>query len=304
MKCDAILTSDWHIRKDTPLCRVDDYREAQARKIEYIIKLANENDCPILVAGDFGHKPYWGDELLNWAIELLNDAYIITIPGQHDLPNHRLDKVEEAGLGILDKALKQFILLGGEEEPEPQEITPIRLFSYPYSCSIDTIRTNYATKKVAIIHQMVIKSQNNKLWNDQKANSAKGLLKKFPCYDLIVSGDNHQSFAVEYEGRWLVNPGSIMRMTAAQIQHRPSVYLWWAESNTVERHLLPIEDNVIDTSHIEESKERDERIEAFISKLPDTAGTGFDFRKNLSNYLEQNRARKGVVQKIWEAMEI
>ena len=38
--------------------------------------------------------------------------------------------------------------------------------------------------------------------------NAINILKKYPQFDLIVTGDNHQSFSVEYEGRLLVNTGT------------------------------------------------------------------------------------------------
>ena len=159
-------------------------------------------------------------------------------------------------------------------------------------------------KEIALCHMMVIKDQKHKLWPDQQAQSAKRLLKKFPCYDLIVSGDNHQSFVVEYEGRILVNPGSLMRMSANQIDHQPSVYLWYAEENKIERVYLPIEKDVINTFHLEEVKDRNTRIESFINRLKDTEEMGLSFEKNMEEFFKTNRQRKRVVEKVWEATEL
>ena len=52
-KADAILAADLHIRPDTPVCRTDDYWAAQERKIDFILDLMREHDCPLLVAGEF-----------------------------------------------------------------------------------------------------------------------------------------------------------------------------------------------------------------------------------------------------------
>lgn len=315
----AILTADWHIRGDRPVCRTDDYMEAQRKKIVFILSLANRYKCPILVAGDVGHRAIWGDKLLNWfirkyfaSVETINSSVeIIAICGQHDLPNHRLDKWEEAGLGVLSKSLENFTVMREgfcKSRLARNEIfKDTKLLSFPYSTKIDHDYINdhpdAPQKRITLIHQMVIKSQKDKLWPDQQANSAEKMLKKFPCYDLIVSGDNHQSFAVEYEGRWLVNPGSLMRMTANQIDHRPSVYLWYAEDNSIERVYLPIEKDVISREHIEVAEQRNSRIESFVNRLKETEELGLSYEKNMEEFLKTNRTRKRIIEKIWESME-
>jgi len=309
----AILSSDWHIRGDRPLCRTDNYMEAQRKKIHFVLELSHKyNYIPILIAGDVGHRPLWGDKLLNWFMDIgLNHPHIIAICGQHDLPNHRLDKWEEAGVGVLGKSLKNLTVmregfckwnLAGNEV-----FKNTKLFSFPYGTKIDHDYINdhpdFPQKRIALCHMMVIKSQKDKLWHDQVAHSAKWYLKKYPCYDLIVTGDNHQSFAVEYEGRWLVNAGSLMRMSANQIDHKPSVYLWYAEDNSIERVYLPIEEDVIDRSHIEEVDQRNERIDAFLNRLKDVGEIGLSFENNMKEFLEVNKTRKRIVEKIWESLE-
>jgi len=296
----AILTSDWHIRGDRPICRTDNYLEAQKRKIETIISLALKYDCPIIIAGDIGHKPIWGDRLLNQTIETLQvDVPIIAIAGQHDLLHHKLNEWKEGGLGVLDKSLKNFTVQTGYLTIGKQDNIGIHCF--PYSKQI-TNEEQTRDKLVAVCHTMVLKSQKDKLWHDQIASSAKWHLKKYPCYDLIVTGDNHQSFAIEYEGRWLVNAGSIMRMTANQIDHRPSVYIWYSEDNRVERAYLPVEENVISREHIEETERRDERIESFVNRLKETEELGLSFENNIEEFFRANRTRKRIVEKVWESM--
>jgi predicted phosphodiesterase len=298
----AILSADWHTRGDRPVCRTDDYMEAQQKKIEFVFSLAIFHDCPILVAGDFGHKPMWGDRLLNWFIDKDSKAerpQIITICGQHDLPNHRLDKWEEAGMGVLSKSMENFEALC---QDDVKRINNVDIYPFSYSSKIQKMNETNDIN-VALMHIMVIKSQKEKLWHDQVAHSAKWYLRKFPCYDLIISGDNHQSFAVEYEGRWLVNAGSLMRMSANQIDHKPSVYLWYAEDNSIERVYLPIADDVISREHIDVANERNERIESFVNRLKETEELGLSFESNMKEFFKTNKTRRKVMEKVWEAME-
>ena len=310
----AILAADLHIRGDTPVCRTDDYMPAQGKKIEFILNLSKKYECPVLVAGDFGDKATWGDELLNWTIEILNRCdhkEIIITPGQHDLLNHRIDMWDKRGIGVLHKkdylkVLSYQELSNKEKLVDYLEVNGQTVYGFPYGLPIQNIdfsRYEIIGKKTALCHMMVIKSQQEKLWPDQRAHSGRWLLKKYPSYDLIVTGDNHQSFVVEHEGRLLVNPGSMMRMTAGQIDHKPSVYLWYAGDNTVERVYLPIEKNVISREHIEEKTERDERMTAYLEKLDTNHEIGLHYEKNLETHCKTNKTHKRVTAKIWEAME-
>ena len=287
----CLLTADWHIRGDRPVCRTDDYMEAQKKKIEFILTLGKKHDCPIFIAGDLGNRPLWGDKLLNYFIEILNkysDVGIYTICGQHDLLNHRLDKWNEGGLGVLSKKGYIKVLTEKYENIQP--------FSYG-----EKIEDTEA--EIVLLHTMVVKNQKSKLWEAQEAPSAKRIIKKLPKTKLVLTGDNHQSFVVEYEGRILCNPGSLMRMSANQIDHQPSIYLWYAEDNSIERVYLPIEKDVISREHIEVAEERNSRIESFVNRLKETEELGLSFEKNVEQFFKTNRTRKRIMEKIWESME-
>lgn len=313
---DAILTADWHIRGTKPVCRTDDFIKAQSKKLYFIMDLAQAHECPILIAGDLGLTPMWGDELINWFLDrtLHYNIPIIVTPGQHDLPYHNLKKWEQAALGILEKKSENFEVMSykniSDEMLLDWRVVTFHnrnhtLFTFPYGVPIRNIsKKDYEIegRQIALMHRMVIRSQNKKLWESQKAHSAKWFLKKNSHFDLIVSGDNHQSFAIEHDGRWLVNPGSLMRTTAGQIGHKPSVYLWYAKTNEVERVKLPIEQGVIDREHIDIKDSRDKRIEAYIDTMKEYQELGLSFDNNMSEFLKANKPHKKVKQKIREAM--
>ena len=120
---------------------------------------------------------------------------------------------------------------------------------------------------------------------------------------MILTGDNHQTFVVEHDGRLLVNPGSIMRMTAAQIDHEPCVFLWDARENRVEKVLLPFDKDVIDRNHIDRQQERDSRVDAYVEHLQKGYEIGLSFEDNLEKFFSANRTRKRVKEKVYEVME-
>ena len=295
-KATAILSADWHIRSDSPLCRTDDFFAAMERKVNFVLDLSKKHNCPILISGDLGHKSQWPNWLLEWAIKKFKNHDIICIPGQHDLPNHRLDLFEKSGMGVLSAAGAIQTVLDFAFIDDTFD-----LYSSPYGQEIKTQSELADYPHIVMTHQMVI--NDKKLWPGQEAPEGHSLLKQFPDYDLILSGDNHQSFVVEYEGRKLVNPGSLMRSTAAQEDHRPRVYLWYADGNEIEAVYLPIEQGIISRTHIDVAKERENRNEAFINRVNSDTEIELSYEDNIENYFQKYRTEKRVVEKTWESVK-
>ena len=299
VKANAILCADLHIRPDTPICRTDDFFGAMECKIDFILNLSKEHDCPILIAGDIGNKPQWPNWLLEWAINKFKGHEIICIPGQHDLPNHRLDLWEKSGVGVLHAAGAIRLII--DQIVRSDLDLPIFFTSYfPYGIKLQSPATSHRPA-IALTHQMII--ENKPLWPGQEAPKGNNLLKKFPEYDLILSGDNHNPFVAEYQGRKLVNPGSMMRTSADQESHRPRVYLWYSETNDIEAIYLPIKQGVISRSHVGVAKERESRNKAFIERVNSDIEIDLSYEKNLENYFNKYRTQKRIVEKTWEAVE-
>lgn len=211
-KPDSILCSDFHLREDQPTCRTDNFPKTQWIKVDFIRNLQIEHDCPVIHAGDLFHHWKPSPYLLSETIQHLPDNFW-TVYGQHDLPQHNLDLAYKCGINTLEKAEKLIILKGthwGQSKPADQEI---------WSYSERNIIRAYSERNILVWHIMTY--QGKKPWPDCVDPTATKLLRKYPEYDLIVTGDNHQSFVEEYEGRLLVNPGSITRQTAAQSDHKP-----------------------------------------------------------------------------------
>jgi hypothetical protein len=132
---------------------------------------------------------------------------------------------------------------------------------------------------------------------------AEGILRKYPKYDLIVTGDNHTSFTVAYKGRRLVNPGNLTRQAADQIDYKPRVALWYAEDNVIEWVPLPMQKGVISRDHITKVEERDKRIHAFITQLSEDWDVELSFEKNLERFQQANDVEEDVMQIIYESLE-
>lgn len=298
----AILCADIHIRPDIPVGRIDVYQEAMFRKLSFILNLSKEHNCPILMAGDLGNKPSsqgWPPWLLERVINLFKGHNIFSIPGQHDLLDHQLSQWSDSGIGVLHSA-GAITLLGPDNLQQFVEFDDFVVYAFPWGKDLQKIDQS-DKKQIAITHQMVI--QDKELWPGQIAPTGHKLLKDFTGYSLILSGDNHLPFVCEYEGRLLVNPGSMMRNTTAQQNHKPRVYLWYAEEKRVEPVFLPIEDNVFDLQYIEQqehNKDKEQRFEALINRVKEDVEVDLSFEENLRRYFEKNRTEKSVVDKVWQ----
>ena len=285
-KADLILTSDWHLRESTPKCRTDDFWKAQTEKIDRIAELQQEHGCPVIHAGDLFEHWKASPNLLTTSMLLLPKQFM-TIYGQHDLPYHNLDLAHKCGVYTLATAGAVDLLSECHWNQEPKKGSLL-------------IPQMTGDRKILVKHALTW-ADSRPHWSD--ALTAKEVLKEYPDYDLIVTGDNHQSFAVEYKGRLLVNPGALTRQKADEADNGPRVYLWYRESNTVKAVYLPIQQDVISREHIEKQGQRDERIAAFVERLKTEWQSGLSFEKNLETFFAKNRVRTQVQEIVWKAVE-
>lgn len=288
---DAILTADWHLREDQPTCRTDNFTEAQWKKVDFVKDLQRKYDCPVFHAGDlFNHwKP--SPNLLSETIKHLPNQFN-TILGNHDLPQHNFELAFKSGVWTLMTAKELNILW---TECHWGKTPPNRIPGFEYKPLI------IQNRKILIWHIMTYKGKPP--WPGCVDPTSTKLLRKYPQYNLILTGHNHQSFVEEHEGRLLVNPGSLTRYKADQIDHKPCVYLWYADTNTVKPIYLPVESDVISREHIEHQQERNERIDAFISRLDTDFKADVSFEENLERFEKANNIRQSVIQIIHKAIE-
>ena len=302
----AILTSDIHLREDMPVCRTDDVLVTMERKLTWLKELQQKCEgIPILDAGDLFHQWKPSPSLLTFAIHYLPKLFH-TVPGNHDLPQHSMDLLWKSGLWTLcvgghigvyyedvgvtfESFHVQAMQWGGELTPEVLKEFDDRLLK--------------GKRRVLLYHGLVYDALP---WPgaEKEGHSGSGFLKKVPGFDLIVSGHYHRSFVAQQDGRLLVNPGGIMRMTADEADRQPEVYIWYAEDNSVEAVPVPIEKGVVVADHLVQQKEKDQRMEAFLSRMGSgDIELGLSFRENLTRYMAQNEIRKGVQDVVWGSME-
>ena len=183
---DLILTSDWHLREDTPACWIGDFQAEQWSSVTFVASLQEKYDCPVIHAGDLFHHWKPSPWLLAQAINLLPKQFY-TVYGQHDLPQHNWDLREKSGLYTLQVAKVLNVLDG---------------YHYGQEISTDIENDIFGVKMMVWHHLTYV----NPPFPGATGGNALSVLRKYRKFDLIVTGDNHQSFYVEYEGKLLVIP--------------------------------------------------------------------------------------------------
>ena len=288
MKPTLILTADWHLRETIPVCRTDDFWIEQWRKVQWISNLQKKYNCSVIHSGDLFHHWKPSPFLLNTTIQNLPKQFY-TVYGNHDLPQHNLAESNKCGVDVLLNAGVLQVLSGTHFGKEP--VTPSL-----------TISDDKIHRKVLVWHVLTFKKQLP--FPGCTELSAMEILKKYPEYDLIVTGDNHKTFTARLDGRILVNPGGLTRQSASQINHKPCVFLYYAEDNSIEKVYLPYNENVISREHIEQTEKRDSRIDAFISSLDTDYESGASFKQNLKKFYAKNRIRTEIKELITKFTEV
>jgi len=289
-----IITSDWHLRDSNPVCRTDNFQKAQWNKIKQIYYLSYELGIPVYHAGDlFEHwktSPY----LLNKTIHYLSPFgmdYIHTIIGNHDMPQHCIDNMDKSGLqtlfecGIINKLEDQ-----------------MDWGTYPKECACKNIYYGHHKeqnkRKVIFCHIMTYKGK--KPWPGCSDPECQEVFDLFPEADLIVTGHNHKTFTAKKGNQLLVNPGSLTRHKADQIEHKPCVFLYDAQQHKLKRHYLDIEKDVINRDHLEIKKNKDKRINAFIEKLSNEWDLDLSFEDNLEKVFQDEKVSKRIKNIIYK----
>ena len=142
--------------------------------------------------------------------------------GQHDISGHNASTFIRSPLHVLESS-RRVTMLG--EEPEYLDGNGTVAF---YGASFGQPIPKPRWEKdfnVLVIHAMI---GDKELWPGQELAKPKGFLRKHPNFDLVLCGDYHYPFQQEYQGRWILNAGCLMRKTIGERDQKliPGVHLF------------------------------------------------------------------------------
>jgi len=273
-----ILTADLHIRSDIPRCRVDeDWEETQRLMINEIISVANKYKVPLVITGDLFDSPNIPARfivmLINEFSKIKDKVYFLA--GNHELPYHSLQNIDNSSIGIFSSMAKNHnkIIEGMAE---------FGLWSH-FNCKYEGTNSG-----LLFIHKLVFEN-NKSLPPNVQAITAQELLDKYENVNWIFTGDNHQCFHYEKNGRHVVNPGCSIRQKTDEQEYKPSVFYIDTEKEIVERIFLSDDIKMVDDNYIIEEKEKIDRISAFVEAIKHDEKITLDFIENIETGIEKNK---------------
>lgn len=284
---------DLHHRATAPRSRKDEYVKTLMGKVDQIHAIAAEYKCQaILQPGDFfdsSMPPLW---LLSEVIRKHQMAQWLVVLGNHDQRYHTNSK-ENTAVGVLEAAgvvtvlsSKRWCLM------DERHNTHAYIYGVSWGGEIPVPPVG-DVPNVLVLHRMVI--GNKKLWEQQQDFAYSQHLLRKHKFDLILSGDNHQFFVDEYQGRYLANCGSLMRANSDQAQHEPSVVVYNTGTRKLKVVKLKVEpaSEVLSTEEADIQRERNKDLEAFIEYLATTSkgDAGLDFLAYVDRLASQVSAR-------------
>jgi len=272
----GIITSDWHLRKDVPVSRPEteeEWADFQFHKIGDMQNYAEDSDLDIYLIGDIYERsqPYMGvigrlkQQFENFPLSL------IKLAGNHDLPYHSWDNMINSG----------WFLSPGKDLAK----TDRGAFHFG---------TDLKRKKARIVftHQLVFPDEKSRPYM-AGGKTAQELLDEFPNAVWIFTGDYHKAFHYENNGRHVVNPGCLTRQKASEEDYDTGFYVVDTFKNHVE--FVSVGDNVqMNTQHLQKSKERESRIEAFMEIVESKGKVSLSYKDNLDKKLLNKKINTGI----------
>ena len=293
------ILGDVHLRATKPINRIDNYYEKQFEKLAFAFDTFKKNKCEIVIQpGDFFHNYGKDPYSITYdaiAFLMLKKLPVYLVFGQHDVKFHNTD-LTDIPIQILNKTS-----LITKLEQKPVKVNDVYLYGKSWNEKWpDKVKRSRKAKNILVLHSMVINGE--KLWADQTDYiTAKELAEQ--SYDLVVCGDNHNSFI--YEDK-VVNCGSLMRMSSDQINHNPMCVIYDTEAEELHEFLYPVEtyESVFRFDQRKEDKSlEEEKRQIFVKSLNDQEFEAeLNFRENINKVMKRKRCRPRTKDIIEESL--
>lgn len=303
----AILVSDIHLSHKPPIFRSEepDWYAAMKRPLDELLQVAEDNRVPIICAGDIFDKWNSPAELINFAID--NLPYMYAIPGQHDLPHHRLEDIQKSAYWslVLAETIKHLNNPNGTD----LETNSWRFCVYPFPWGIDIVPVEIepyqGCQKIAAIHSYV--------WCDEK-NSYPGAPKEkllghynLRGYDAAVFGDNHKGFISRSQksiGCPVMNCGTFMVRKSDERNYKPQIGILH-EDASIKPHYLDTSKDVYfdDTEIVSKVEQAETYFDNFIDDLKSLGLDSLDFREAVNRRLDLDNVSEPVRRAVMEAID-
>lgn len=279
-----VTSSDWHLRTTVPASRAEkSWFDVMDKRIAQL--KAAYPDVAIAIAGDVFDRPDPPSSLVSWAISSLKGMEIYTVPGQHDLAQHRYNARHEGAYGALIKAGVIRDIDAGQWVPVGTMRNAVALYGQPWGY-YDLPKQDFEGMfRLCLLHKYVWTHQANCYVGADEESNLSRMTDHMRAFDGVAIGDNHIAFSLPR----IVNHGSLLAMTSAQVGHVPKLGVVY-DDNTYEAVSFP----EIDAQW--QGVALQEKTDSILESLSAMQVVGADFVETLTMQAEQ---AKGQVQVLY-----
>ena len=298
-----LITADWHIKGERPICRLDEnWIESQREMIAAIREVYEKTGCEQMwILGDLFDAPKCATSAVNMLIEELQKFpkdSVKVLCGNHDLKDHNYGNLEECSIGTIKHLFADV----------PAELSSVSVAGGLLKVSANPFGMDDEESSADIIctHQLTFPNEKARPMADCGV-LAQDLLDKWRAAKIIFTGDYHHAFIHEEikpgdfvdrvtTGRFVVNPGCINIQKADELDYIPGVYVW-DTSRSVDVafqrwNLNPQRENCT-RDHIEARESKETMLSEVVETIKGGAEITLDFDSNLEQQV--NRTSSAII---------
>jgi hypothetical protein len=229
------------------------------------------------------------------------------IPGQHDLPMHRLEDVKKSAYWTLVEAgVVEDIWTGSNNGWVVKN--RLHVNGFPWGTEVcklegreDCLDSHGVQLSLAHRYVWVKGHSYPNALVEQRLDSLQTCL---DGYDVAVFGDNHQAFLAESGNCQVVNCGCLIRRKSDEREYTPSVWLISGRGGVSQIALDTSGDRWLESSEaasLEGSINPD--LDRFVEELGGLDADQLNFRDDLLRYIDVNKVGLGTKSIIMEVLE-
>jgi DNA repair exonuclease SbcCD nuclease subunit len=296
----ALFVGDLHLKEKAPASRTDEWLKAMAEKLNFISKISREHNATIIQVGDLFDSAKNSNLFLSYVLTYL--PYMTVVPGNHDLPGNTMNNFERSPLNILLKA--NSIAIG--THTTCSTIGNVKIHYFPYGDVNFEEKDKYSVfpdhNNIAVLHHPIYSGQVP-FYHKNYAVNVNQIRKYFPEFDWVVAGDIHSPFVNTRKKPYVLNCGSVLRLTSVQKEYKPAIWLMNLDTLEVKKIEIPVQENVMSEDSEKIENKKSESLAAFVEHFrPDKENGFLQYEEYIEKYLKENKVQPAVKKAIKNIM--
>lgn len=306
----AILCADLHLSHRAPVARSahDDWYGVMSGYLQQLSEISQHGRLPVIIAGDIFDDGWRAHgcppTLINFALKYLPDN-VYAVPGQHDLPHHRLEDLRKSAYWTLVKAGK-ITDIRPSRPIEVKGCAPIRLHGFPWGVPVKPLRNPHdMLLEIAVVHDYLwSRSKNTGYPGAPEGKLVKAHASNLVGYSVAVYGDNHVPLDFVRDELCVFNSGGFMRRKSDEVGHSPSVGLLHSDGKVTRHYLDVSSDLFLDAKSSDvDCKDRVD-VDSLIQSLDNAKDGVVSFTEVLERMLEVEGISDGVREAVMAAIDV